>query len=515
MRASPIALALFALFAMIVPPPAAAFLDHPHAKGELIVAFREDTPRTAQDAVLAQVGGTVVRRSEHRAMSLVRFDDSVSLEQREVAYRAFPEVIDVQPNYIGEGGFVPNDTFYGNQWHHRNIGQFGGTSGADIESEAGWDLDRGNPATVVAVLDTGIDSDHPDFVGRIVAGWDFVNNDADPEADHDHGALVSGLLAANADNSFAVAGVNHFCKIMPVKVLDQFNFGTTFNLISGIDYARVNGANVISMSLINYPLTTTLNSALRDAKLAGAIPVACAGNGGIGDADVSAPGNSSHTISIGATTNTDARASYSGTGQALDYVAPGDDVVTVAWNTFVDTAWFFNGCSAATPVAAGIVSILKGLDPSLTASQVRSFLTAGAEDQVGPPSEDTPGWDEYFGNGRVNLRATLEAYLATVVAAPEVGAGARDLALSVDPNPSRAGTTVSFSMDAMDWVKLTLYDVSGRHVRTLVDGIRAAGAYRVRWDGTEANETAAAPGIYFARIETLGRTETTKVTLMR
>ena len=245
-------------------------------------------------------------------------------------------------NYIGEGGdVIPDDTSFGDLWHLNNTGQSGGTPDADIEAIEAWDITTGSNSIVVAVLDTGIDSDHPEFLGRVLPGFDFVNEDSDPEADHPHGALVSGILAANADNSFAVAGVDHFAKILPVKVLNASNLGTLADLIEGLTYAADQGADVISMSLINYPVGFSfLDDALQYARDSGAILIACAGNGGIGDADVSGPGASPLTISVGATTRIDARASFSGTGSALDVVAPGSSITTIAYNTAVDTIEF-------------------------------------------------------------------------------------------------------------------------------------------------------------------------------
>jgi subtilisin family serine protease len=496
------------------PALADPFPDHPRVPGELIVGFHESTSPAAEQALHERIGATVVRHAPASPMTLVRFEPGVPLEQREAAYLADPAVAFVERNYLGEGGFTPNDTYFADQWQHANTGQFGGTPGADIESEAGWDLVQGGSSIVVAVLDSGIDSDHPEFAGRIVAGWDFVNSDADPEDDLGHGTAVTGLLAANADNAFAVAGVDPSCLIMPIKVINQFNSGTIFDLIAGVDFAALNNADVLSMSLINYPLTTGLNQSLGAAKQTGAILVACAGNGGIGDADVSAPGNSTHTISIGATDFNDARASYSGTGTKLDYVAPGDNVVTVAYNTALDTTWFFNGCSSATPVAAGIVSLLKSLEPTLVSSEVRSFLTAGAEDLVGILAEDTAGWDQYMGNGRVNLRATIQAYL-DVVAASDVAAAARGLEVEVRPNPARGLATVSFTMPVPDWVTVAIFDVGGRRVRTLAHGVRPTGEHKLRWDGLDGERQPAAPGIYFVRVTTRRAAETEKLVLAR
>ena len=139
---------------------------------------------------------------------------------------------------------------------------------------------------------------------------------------------------------------------------------------------------------------------------AGAVLIACAGNGGIGDADVSGPGVSPLTISVGATTDEDARAFFSGTGSALDVVAPGAVVATVnpgGAHGFDP----FTGTSAATPIVAGVASLLLSLNPELTHDGLREVLTQSADDLVGPPGEDTPGRDDFFGHGRVNLNAAL------------------------------------------------------------------------------------------------------------
>ncbi|HEX5053744.1 MAG TPA: S8 family serine peptidase [Planctomycetota bacterium] len=327
---------------------------------------------------------------------------------RDVAY--------AERNGIGHGGLVPNDTHFTGQWHLRNTGQSGGTAGADIRATDAWNVTTGSPNIVIAVLDTGIDSDHPEFAGRIDPdGYDFVNNDSDPEGDHAHGSWVAGVMAANANNGFGVAGVDWHCFVLPIKVLDANNAGTTFNLAQGLNYcATQTDVRVISMSLINYPGNATLINALQTARNAGKILIACAGNGGIGNANVSYPGASPLTISIGATTASDTRASFSGTGSALDFVAPGSNVVTLAFDTSANTTAVVSGCSFATPITSGIVGLMlaraEALNfPPLTQQQVYDTLRLGAKDQVGPPGEDTPGRDDFFGHGRLDAASVVDA----------------------------------------------------------------------------------------------------------
>lgn len=396
------------LLVLALAAPAGAQLVAP-APLELIVEIPRAADRAAVEAEFAREGWRVTEELPALGLLLVRLPDSLpeaSLQLGIERLSAMPGVGFAEVNGTGEGGFVPDDTFFPLQWHLDNRGQFGGTAGADIEALRGWDLARGSASVLVAVLDTGLALGNPDFAGRFLPGYDFVNEDDIPADDHGHGTFVTSILAANADNAFGLAGIDHACTLLPVKVLNRRNQGTLFDLAQGLAFAADAGADVISMSLINYGNSSTLRVALRSARDAGCILVACAGNGGIGDADVSQPGSSLLTISVGATTRDDERASFSGTGSRLDLVAPGLEVPALQRGMVED--WVpFSGCSAATPVVSGIVALALSIDPTLTHDEIRALLVAGAEDQVGPAAFDLPGRDNHFGNGRVNLFRTL------------------------------------------------------------------------------------------------------------
>jgi subtilisin family serine protease len=378
-----------------------------YVPGELIAQIAEGADLARVDAMLAQNGCVRKDIVVEMGLILVSFDPNIHVSDMAAELEAHGDIEFAHPNYLGEGGFVPDDTHFGAQWHHENTGQLGGTPGADIESAPAWDITRGDSSVVVAVLDTGIDSDHPEFAGRLLPGFDFHNNDSDPEGDHPHGTWVTGILAANADNAFGVAGVDHSCSILPVKILGRGGAGSTFNLIRGLNFAA--GADVINMSLINFRRNAGLVAALQNAQNAGSVLIACAGNAGIGDADVSFPGSSPLTISVGASDPNDWRASFSGTGSALDVVAPGVAVGPAHWNSAMDTLRYISGCSAATPIVAGIAALLLSVDPTLSHTDIKEILTTTAEDRVGPPHEDTPGRDDFFGHGRVNLLNALSA----------------------------------------------------------------------------------------------------------
>jgi subtilisin family serine protease len=410
---------LLILVTALVPGPARAVSAR--VPGEVVVKLRSGLDRAAAAHLASRHGSSLRRMSPHGDLALVALPPGLAVDDAIARLRSDPACAWSEPNFRGRGGgFVPDDPRFPLEWHLQNTGQTGGTPGADVEATEAWTLTRGSSEVVVAVLDTGIDSDHAEFAGRLLPGYDFVNGDADPEADHPHGVLVTGILAANADNGIEVAGVDQRALILPVKVLGADNTGTTFDLAQGLEFAADQGADVINLSLIDYPPDSkALNDALQYAYDHGAVLIACAGNGGLGDADRSAPGVSPLTISVGLTDATDARADFpqyhivSATGSALDLVAPGWILASVSSSAGA----FFSGCSAATPVVSGIASLMLARDPALTPDEVREVLTSTAEDQVGPPAQDTPGRDDFFGYGRAN------AYRA-VLAVPEAPAGA-------------------------------------------------------------------------------------------
>jgi thermitase len=376
--------------------------------GEVLVKYAPRASRADVDSMRATYGMTMVEHIPGIDVYRMRLRPGMNASDMLANCAQDARCQFVEPNYLGRGGDItPDDPGFPSQWHLHNVGQTGGAFDADIDAVEGWQISAGSSLVVVAILDTGIDFAHPELQGRILPGYDFVNEDDDPQADHPHGVFVAGLLAANSNNGLGVAGVDHAASLLPVKVLNSQNVGTTAALARGLIYAA--GADVINMSLINFPLSATLLSALQYARDAGSVLVACAGNDGVGDADRSGPGASPLAISVGVTDHADRRASFSGTGMALDVVAPGVSLATVAADGS-DAVATFSGCSAATPIVAGIASILRSVNPDLTPDDVQRVLEGTADDLTG--SDGAPEWDEFYGHGRVNLRNALEAIVS-------------------------------------------------------------------------------------------------------
>lgn len=380
-----------------------------HVVGDLIVGWTDEGVDGALDNAVERLGGEVRWRLDSIRAAMISLPDGVAVEEAVARSHDLPGIRFAEPNGVGSGGgnagIAPDDPTYPMQWHLENTAANVGTPGADIEVLGAWDLTTGSRSITLAVLDSGIDRDDPEFSGRCLQGFDFVNGDIDPNADHPHGIAVTALAAANTNNGTFVAGVDRACMILPVKVLNSANQGTLGSLIQGLDYTAQQGANVVNLSLINYPSSFALEAALANLRSTGAIIIASSGNSGIGNADVSYPGASEHTISMGATNPNDRRWNGSGTGAKLDFVAPGRNVRTYSGTGNL----IFTGTSAAAPLACGIATLCLSLDPTIDQDQMYALFRVGAEDEVGAPVGDPPGRDDQFGWGRLNAARIVAA----------------------------------------------------------------------------------------------------------
>lgn len=272
-----------------------------------------------------------------------------------------------------------------------------------LELEAAWEITTGSPDVIIAVLDTGIAKEHPEFEGKLLPGYDFFNDDEDPSDDHGHGTHVSGIAAAAVNNGEGLAGICGRCTILPVKVLNENNAGVWSDVADGIIYAAHQGAQVISLSLGSFSGSQSVRAAVEYATDAGAIIVAAAGNSS-SDAPFY-PAAYEGVIAVAATDAQDERWSLSNYGGYIDVSAPGSSV----YSTFYDleNAYggyaFMSGTSMAAPHVSGLIGLLLSQDPTRTPEAVKNLLFESATD-LGAAS-----WDEYYGYGRMNPVAALTA----------------------------------------------------------------------------------------------------------
>lgn len=334
-----------------------------------------------------------------------------------------PGVAFAEPNGYAHALLSPNDTYYPNQWAHNNTGQavsYGGslvgTPDCDTDTDQAWDLQTGSSTLVLAIIDTGCDTGHPEFGGRVVAGYDFVNNDSNPSDDNGHGTCCAGIALGAGNNGQGIAGVAWGVKLMPVKVLNASGSGTYTAIANGINWAADNGAKILSLSL-GGSANSTMEAAVNYAYGKGCAIFCATGNGNA--SSLSYPAAYGNSIGVGALSPCNERKSTtscdgeywwgSNYGAGIDFMAPGVRIHTAdirGSGGFGSGDYIsdFNGTSSACPHAAGIGALVWSQNPSLTNAQMLSVLQTYCDDM------GAAGYDTQTGYGRLNAhQAVLNA----------------------------------------------------------------------------------------------------------
>ena len=314
---------------------------------------------------------------------------------------------------------IPNDPQFGSQWGLTRI-----------HCPQAWDRTTGNSSIVVAVIDTGVDLDHPELAPLLVPGRDLVNlgssptppagfhfegdfntPDNDPMDEVGHGTHVAGTIACLSNNAAGVAGVTWQCRIMPVRVLarivnnanssDVRGTGSSADIAAGIRWATDHGARVINMSLGGPSDTMVERDAVAYAVAHGVVVCAAMGNGGAAG-PISFPAAYPNVVAVGAIDQADHRAGFSQVGPHIDVAAPGVNVLSTVWNNSFTT---MSGTSMATPHVAGVAALILSIKPALTSAQCADILRQTADPLKDNPADPIP--NNNYGWGCVNALAAV------------------------------------------------------------------------------------------------------------
>lgn len=384
--------------------------------GELIVEFRRSAGVREAENAIRDIGAVRARQIAASQRYWVKLDQGVPVDGALTQLRAMPEVDYAEANGVLRAFFSPNDSLFNLQWNFRML-----------NVERMWDIQRGDPGVVVAVLDTGIAYENfgpyrkaPDWGDTVfVPGFNVFTQDGHANDDNFHGTHVASTIAEATNNTTGVTGLAFRCAVMPVKVLDAEGFGSFAGIAEGIDFAVRNGAKVINMSLggdASFP-SAAVTRAIETAVAQGVTVVAASGNE---SGAVSFPANLPTVIGVGAVGVRKTQASYSNFGPELDLVAPGGDVcgdflcdadgdgepdgvlqqtfdpdVAAQTGRFDDFGLFYvAGTSEATPHVAALAALLyqQGIkDPAA----IQAAMEQTAED-LGPT-----GRDDRYGHGLI------------------------------------------------------------------------------------------------------------------
>jgi thermitase len=358
----------------------------PFVQGEVIVGLEEISPESLQAIKLK--GGTIIKEIASLNALVVRVpvgkEDEFIQSVKSIFRFKFAE-----RNGIVEAVYTPNDPYWNSYMWNMRI----------TKADKAWDIHKGSTNVVIAIIDTGIDYNHPDLKNHYKSGgYDWVNNDNDPWDDHSHGTHCAGVAAAIMDNNIGVVGMTQ-CTLWTEKVLNYQGQGDWDDLANGIVHATNNGVNVISMSLGGTDYSNLVESACTYAWNHGVVVVAAAGNNNMNiDSTPFYPASLSTVMAVSATDNNDQKASYSNYGNKVEVAAPGSSVLsTIPGNSY----GYMSGTSMACPHVAGLAGLLWSYNSSLTNAELRNRLHTGVDDL------GAPGKDIYFGYGRINAYAAL------------------------------------------------------------------------------------------------------------
>lgn len=387
------------------------------------------------DRVLADLKVTSVTRLTPPAPTMTASDESVvalasTFKVRYESETAVETAVErlsnangveyAEPNRYRETYVIPNDPSFPNQWGLTKI-----------NCPAAWDRTTGSANVVVAVIDTGIDLDHPELAALLVPGWDmvdlgpnptpppgfhfegdFMGRDNDPQDEVGHGTHVAGTIACASNNGVGVAGVTWNCRLMPVRVLarivsnanpnDVRGTGSSADIAAGIRYAVDHGARVLNLSLGGTADTQVERDAIAYAISQGALVVAAMGNG-FPPNQTSYPAAYPDVVAVGAIDQADHRAPWSFTGPHIDVAAPGVGVLSTVWDNGYAT---MSGTSMASPHVAGVAALILSCNSSLTGAQAADIIRQTARPLRDNPADPVP--NDSYGFGCVNAQAAVD-----------------------------------------------------------------------------------------------------------
>ena len=385
---------------------------------EFTVQFRDDVTEERASELIDERGSRVVSKQRTPGYYTLAVPEGKGLFETLRDWSELDEVLFAEPSEAGFNDalvYLPDDPHFGRLWGLHNTGQTvngtAGTGDADIDAAEAWDLQRGNPNVVVAVVDTGADVNHPDLASNILPrgaeDWDFADA-ADPVPDDadGHGTHVAGTVAA-VDNAVGVVGVAPGCRIMPLRV--NLTAGMNQNRADAINYVAAQAAAnpgrryVINCSWRMNGDHAGVHNAIINAVNQNVVVCFAAGNANQNtDVTPQYPGVYPEVISVAATDQRDRKASFSNFGANVDVSAPGVNI----YSTFPDDTYtFLDGTSMASPHAAGLAALVWSRNPTLTNQQVRQTV----ENNCDNIDALNPAFVGRLGRGRINAFRALSA----------------------------------------------------------------------------------------------------------
>ena len=406
--------------ALLFAVPASA--QAPAASGRILVGFEKGVSKQRQQDILAGAGGRIGRRLARirgGRLATVRPRSGEATDALMKRLRRTDGVAYAEPDFFlfKSQEKTPNDPFY-----TLDYALVESPDDHDIDAPAAWTTRTG--CAKVAILDTGIDTDHPDLASNVYKssdkpnngkdddkngyvddtyGWNVINGKGSGEDDNGHGTHVSGIVAGRGNNANGSSGICWSAKLVAVKFMNSKGKGSTSDAIDGIDYAVKNGAKIVNCSFGSSSKSSALHDAVDYAQDHNVLLVVAAGNDGENidkNPEYPASYTDSNILTVAASTNEDTLASFSNFGStAVDVAAPGDNI----YSTYKGGGYkYLSGTSMAAPYAAGAAAMLRKQESDATYGELRKAIRQKVDK---PPA--LAGKVAY--DGRLNVQKALAA----------------------------------------------------------------------------------------------------------
>ena len=407
---------------------------------EFTVQFRDGVTGERAESIIAEHGSSIVVAQRTPGYFTLAVPANHGLFETIREFAELEEVAFAEPSEVSFNSaqlYLPDDADFGRLWGLHNTGQnvngTVGTADADIDAAEAWDLVRGDPEVIVAVIDTGADLDHPDLLSNLLPrgseDWDFADTgDPSPDDADGHGTHVAGTAAA-VDNAQGVIGVAPGCRIMPLRV--NLTAGVNQNRADAINYVRAQSlANPARRYVVNCSWRMNgdhagVRTAIQNAVASNVVVVYAAGNANTNtDITPQFPGVYPEVIAVAALDQQSRRAGFSNFGTNVDVSAPGVNI----WSSMPNDTWgFLDGTSMASPHVAGLAALVWSRNRDLTNAQVRRIIESTCDDI----DALNPGFAGMLGAGRINAyRAVTSPMVFPSTQAPSAdltGDGKADL----------------------------------------------------------------------------------------
>jgi hypothetical protein len=444
---------LAAAIVMQAPPAMAAqpvsVAAEQYARGRILVMPRAGLSDSEFAKVLAPHGGKG-RKIGQSTLQVVELPAGASEKAVVERLSKHPHVKFAELDRLVKPDFVSNDPYFGSEWHLSKVG-----------APTAWDVSQGGGITI-AILDSGVDGSHPDLAAQMVPGYNFYDNNTNTSDVNGHGTAVAGVAAATTNNAMGVAGIAGQAKIMPVRIADANAYAYYSTIAQGLTWAADNGARVANCSYGGVAGSSAIQSAAQYMKSKGGLVFVSAGNNGINE--YLTP--TTTMIPVSATDSNDVLTGWSSYGSFVAMSAPGITYTTSRGGYY--DQWM--GTSFSSPLTAGVAALMMAARPSLDGAQIEQLMYSTATDL------GAAGRDIYYGYGRVNAAAAVQAVVAS---APAVDTQAPVVGISAPLGSSTVSGVVAVDVSATDNVGVARVELRVNGTTVAVDN---AAPFAFSWD---------------------------------